>query len=150
MKHSAIQIPEHCWVAVCDGGQALLLCNKGSLRHPDLVTVWTSSQQPKPTHELGASRPGRFAQPFGVARGAMEQTDLHQKMEIDLLRTMVARLARAIRAKEADQVIVVASDKALGWLRSNMPPAVRRAIVNEVNKDLAHFPPAAIQRRLNA
>lgn len=149
MKHAAMQIPEHCWVAVCDGGQALLLRNEGTLHHPDLATVWASSRRLKPTHQLGTSRPGRFVQPFSVARGALEQTDLHQKMETDLLRMLVARLGRAISAREADQIIVVASGKALGWLRNNMPPAVRHAVVGEVNKDLTHFPPAGIQRRLN-
>lgn len=150
MGHSAIHISENCWIAVCDSEQARLLRNKGDARRPNLATVWASFRQGKLAHDLGTNRPGRFPQPFafGVGRGASKQMGLHQKVETDRLRIMISRLARAVRGKRAKEIIIVAPESVLGWVRSNMPRAVEHAVVSELRQDLAHCSPDGIQQHL--
>ena len=150
MKNSATRIPENCWVAVCGGQQVVLLRNRGDDGSPNLVTLWASSNCGKLTHELGAGKPGRVMQRFGVARSALEQTDLHQKAETDLLKEMMNRLARAVRLKETSKIILIAPATALGWIREHMPRAVQHAVIDELSKDLTHCSVEDIQRHLVA
>lgn len=134
MKNSTMRVPENCLVAVCDGGQALVLRNRGSACAPSLVTIWGASNQGKLTHELGTSRPGRVMLRAGTARSALEQTDLHQKAETDLLRSMMSRLAQAVRMKETDKIILVAPANVMGWMREHMPRAVEQAVIGALSK----------------
>lgn len=150
MKNSKIRMPENCWVAVCDGKQALLLRNRGDARHPDLVVIWSLSNPGELTHELGNDRPGRVMPRYGTARSAVEQPDLHQKAETELLEAMMRQIDEAIHLKRASGVIFVAPTSVLGWIRKHMPKAVEQAVVGELGKDLTHFSVNDIQQYLLA
>ena len=152
MKNSKtkIRMPENCWVAVCDGKQALLLRNRGDARHPDLVVIWSLSNPGELTHELGNDRPGRVMPRYGTARSAVEQPDLHQKAETELLEAMMRQIDEAIHLKRASGVIFVAPTSVLGWIRKHMPKAVEQAVVGELGKDLPHFWANDIQQYLLA
>lgn len=150
MKNSKMRIPENCWVAVCDGKQALLLRNRGDARHPDLVVIWSLSNPGELTHELGSDRPGRVMRRYGTARSAVEQPDLHQKAETELLEAMMRQIGEAIHLKQAGSVIFVAPASALGWIRKHMPAAVEQVVVGELCKDLTHYSVHDIQQYLLA
>ncbi len=152
MKNSKtkIRMPENCWVAVCDGKQALLLRNRGDARYPDLVVIWSLSNPGELTHELGNDRPGRVMPRYGTARSAVEQPDLHQKAETELLEAMMRQIDEAIHLKRASGVIFVAPTSVLGWIRKHMPKAVEQAVVGELGKDLTHFSVNDIQQYLLA
>lgn len=150
MKHSKVRIPEGCWVAVCDGGRALLLKNKGDAQNLNLVEVETLRQQGVPTHEMGTDRPGRVTRPFDSSRSAVEETDLHEKAEIDFLATVMDRLENAVRTGAATRIVLVAPPRVLGRMRSDMPRSVREAIEGELASDLAHYSVGDIEQHLSA
>jgi protein required for attachment to host cells len=91
----------------------------------------------RPTHEIGAERPGRTHESVGSVRNAYApRADWHE-YEKHLFAKRVADLIAAAHLRhEFDELVLVAPPKALGELRAALPESVHRHIRAEAHKDL--------------
>jgi protein required for attachment to host cells len=136
------------WVVVCDGSKALVLCNTGRGRSPDLRTVEVFKQNDPATREQGSDAPGRVMHSIGDVRSAVDQTDWHAQAERAFLTRLAQHLDAAVNAGKTNSVILVAPPRALGILRSSLGNALRAAVRAEVDKDLVKMPIPEIVKHL--
>ena len=138
------------WVVVCDGAKALLLHNTGDAKFPNLKMREVFEQKDLPTHLLGSDKPGRAFSPAGRSHGTVEQTDWHNQAEQAFLTQLAQKLDAAVAAGKTNSIILVASPRALGMIRSAYSNALRAAVRAEVHKDLVKLPIHEIEKHLTA
>jgi protein required for attachment to host cells len=78
----------------------------------------------------------------------VQQTDWHDQAERAFVRSISARLDKALLANETKSLIVVAAPRALGMLREAFTDRVRAAILEEIDHDLVKLPTFEIEKRL--
>ena len=145
-----LKIGKGDWLVVCDGRKALILENLGDRMFPNLHTKEVREHQDLPTREQGTDGPGRVQHSTSGARSAMEQTDWHDEAERAFLRELADRLNAAVTSGETTALTMVASPRALGMIRGDYSPAVRKALQAEVGKDLVKMPVYEIEKQLLA
>jgi protein required for attachment to host cells len=136
------------WVVVCDGAKALVLQNVGDAKFPNLKTLEVFEQKDLATHEQGTDAPGRAFSAVGDRRGAVEQTDWHDRSEHDFLARLARHLDDAVAAGKTKSMIMVASPRALGMIRPAYSHALRAAVRAELHKDLVKMPVGEIEKHL--
>jgi len=145
-----IKIGTGDWIVVCDGRKALILENIGDRMFPNLHTKEVHEHPDSPTSAQGGSPPGSVHQSMGGARSSIEQTDWHDESERAFLKTLAERLNLAVTTGETTGLTMVASPRALGMIRADYSPAVRKAIHGELHKDLVKMPVHEIEKQLLA
>jgi protein required for attachment to host cells len=135
------------WVAVADGGKALLLEAEGPDLAPKLRMIAAAELDNPPTREQGADRPGRYPDP-GHGRSAVEATDWHDIAEERFLADFAARLNDAALAGRYDRLVLFAPARALGRIRASLGAAVRERLAAEVDRDLTNHPVPEIAERV--
>jgi protein required for attachment to host cells len=138
------------WIVVCDGRKALILENLGDRMFPNLHTREVREHSDESTSAQGSDAPGRVHASMGTARSSVEQTDWHDESERAFLKALADRLDLAITTGETTALTVVASPRALGMIRADYSPAVRKALHGEVHKDLVRMPVHEIEKQLLA
>lgn len=137
-------------LVVCDSRKALLLENIGDEKFLNLHTRRVLEHENPPTHVQGVSAPGRVHQSLGSARSAVEQTDWHIEAERQFLHALEQELAGAVASAPTARLTIVAPPRALGMLRHLYSPAVRGAILTELDMDWVKMPVHEIEERLRA
>jgi protein required for attachment to host cells len=142
-----IKIPHNAFVFVGDGRKALFLRNDGDEKFPNLRTERVFIGDNPATHEQGTDKPGRS---FGVGgrRSGMDQTDWHDLEEHRFAKDVAATLARVVREKKIEALVVVAPPRTLADLRSAFHQEVKQLIIAEVDKDLTNHPLYEIEKNL--
>ena len=130
---AALLIRHGEWVVVCDGAKALVLENDGDIRAPNLKTVQVFEQKDLATHVIGTDAPGRTFNSVGSTRSAVEQTDWHDQAERAFLTQLAQHLEEALASGKTKSLIIVASPRALGMIRSAYSHAVKGAVRIEVD-----------------
>ena len=142
-----LKIQPHEWVVVCDGRKALILENVGDEKFPNLRCKEEHEHKDLPSHLQGTERPGRVQQAMGP-RSAVAETDWHDEAERAFLAKLGQRLDAAVTKGETKAIIVVAPPRALGMLRHDYTPAIKRVLKGEVDKDLVKTPIHEIEQHL--
>ena len=145
-----IKIGTGDWIVVCDGRKALILENIGDRMFPNLHIKEVYEHPDQSTAAQGSSPPGSVHQSMGAARSSIEQTDWHDESERAFLKTLAERLNLAVTSGETTGLTMVASPRALGMIRADYSPAVRKAIHGELHKDLVKMPVHEIEKQLLA
>ena len=145
---SDLMIHKDEWVVVCDGKKALVLHNVGDAKFPNLKTLEVFEQKDLSTHEQGSGPPGRAFSPSGGGRSAVSQTDWHDQSEHVFLTQLAKHLDASISTGKVKSLIVVASPRALGMLRSAYSHALKGAVRAEIHKDLVKMPVSEIEKHL--
>lgn len=146
MEH--LKVDNGAWVVVCDGAKALIFENKGDKQYPDLRTHEVFEQKNPPTSEQGTDRPGRAHSSVGHGRSAVGQTDWHDQAEAKFLKELAEHLHLAVHGGKTKHLFVVAPPRALGMIREHYTPAIKQALVKEVDKDLVKMPADQIEKLL--
>jgi protein required for attachment to host cells len=146
----SLKIKNGEWVVVCDGAKALIFENIGDTDIPNFKTREVHEHKDAKTHEQGTDAPGRSFNSVGNARSAVEQTDWHDLAEREFLTELAKRLEKAVEAKEAKSIIVVAPPRALGVLREAYSGQLKSAVREEVAKDYVKMPVPEIEKHLTA
>jgi len=136
------------WIAVADGGKALVLVNDGTDRAPSLRVVAKSEFDNPATHAQGADQPGRKAVPGTGQRSAMETTDWHAFEESRFIDEFAGRLNRAATRGQFERLILAAPPKVLGRLRPALSVQAAASIVAEIGSDLTKHPVDAIEEHI--
>jgi len=142
-----VRLRRGTWLALCDGGKAVLAENTGSHDHPRLENREVLLNDNPPAHQLGSERPGRVFSSVGKRRAAVEQTDLHAEAETDFLKRFAARIDQCA-AKGHDDIILVAPPQALGLLRPHLTGRAQGALSAEVARNYVRLPLDEVARRL--
>lgn len=123
-------------VLVTDGGRATVFRNAGQVGKPDLQPFKSYHQDNPPNRDQATDKPSRVMESVGFARSAAEQPDYHQMTENRFVQGIAADMERDLAAGNFTEIIVVAPPVALGVWRKAARPALARATVMEINKDL--------------
>src|SRR5579872_1693362 len=135
-----MHLKEGAWVVVCDGARAIILENIGDAGMPDLRMREAEEQPAWRTRDIGSDAPGRAINSVGSARSGVEQTNYHEESERTFLTDLARRLDKALTDRETKSMVIVAPPRALGMLRHAYSPQLRKAIAEEVDKDLVAMP----------
>ncbi|WP_029351941.1 host attachment family protein [Bosea sp. 117] len=149
-NNEKVRIEAGAWVAVCDGGKALILCNQGDAVFPNLRTIEVHEQENPATTEQGTDAPGRVHQSVGSSRSSVEPTDWHEEAERSFLRRLLDRLDSAVSSGAVRSLVIVAPPRALGIMRPLYSRAVRDALAAEIDRDLVKLPVYEIEKHLAA
>ena len=138
------------WIVVCDGNKALILENIGDEKFANLQTKEVYQQDNPPTQAQGSDAPGRSINSVGHGRSAMQQTDWHDQAEREFLQDLAGRLDAALGAGDTNSIMIVAPPRALGVLRQDYSPNLRKAVREEIDKDYVKLPVHEIEKHLVA
>ncbi|MFD0986050.1 baeRF12 domain-containing protein [Methyloligella solikamskensis] len=142
-------IPWKGWVVVCDGSKALMLQNEGDAELINLKVVEVFEEEHAATHELGTDKPGRVQESAVTGRSAMEQTDWHERAEIEFLGKIAEKLDGMIDTHEIKHLVLVAPPRALGRIRDHLTDKVTKVIDTQIDKDLVNLPVDEIEKHVN-
>ncbi len=123
------------WVAVFDGARINTFRNEAAPPALDLKLLTSRSQDNPPTREQGSDAPPRTNDSLGH-RSAMEAPDYHQMAEDRFVGEIAASLSAGLARGDFTQIIIVAPPVALSVFRKAVTPALRRAVVLDIDKDL--------------
>lgn len=136
-------------VLAADGEKMLLFRNEGDEKYPVLETLAHEQGDNPPSRDQGADAPGRSFQSAGDRRSALGGADLHSQAEEHFAAHAAAELARAASRSDGD-IVVIAAPRALGELRRHWSPEIRKRIVAEIDKDVAHQATDDVVRAIEA
>lgn len=148
-----MQIPSSTLVLVADGRRALILRNRGDAKFPNLQLETTIESERNPSsHEQGNDRPERVHSnsSVGTRRSAVETTDLHERSEVEFAGRVAAAVAERQLESSGDPLIIVAPPRFLAKLRQDIPKAVSKSILAELDKDLTKHSVIEIEALLAA
>jgi protein required for attachment to host cells len=137
-------ITEKTWLAVFDGGRAVVFENEGFDDEPNLKFVFGPKNNNPPTHEQGTDKPGRYGTPAGP-RSSVENADFHELGELKFVETLAKELEAAAKAAKFDRLVVVAPAKLLSPFRQHAPHASARVAAERAG-DFIHSPKEALER----
>ncbi len=139
-------------VVAADGGGAIVYRNAGHEGLARLEIVETHDAHHKSfTRELGTDKPGRVSTPSG-GKTAVAGPDYHDQAEREFAKTLATRLDQLIgapeHAKAQPHVVIFASPRFLGMIRSDYSVRLKGALKSEVGKDLRAAPMKQIEHAL--
>lgn len=139
-------------VVAADGGGAVVYRNAGHEGVAKLEVVETHDAHHKSfTRELGTDKPGRVSTPSG-GKTAVAGPDYHDQAEREFAKRLAARLDEIIGAHEhgkaQPRLVMFASPRFLGMIRSDYSARLKGALKAEVGKDLREAPLKQIEHTL--
>lgn len=144
-----MRIEHDTWVAVADGGRALVTRNIGDADFIRLELVEAAEQDNPASRAQGTDRPGRMpdwrAGPAGQAphrapRSALETTDWHRQTEEGFARMLGQRLLALADEGRFQRLVLVADPRTMSILRHVAGAGLAPVLLGEVTRDLTGMP----------
>jgi protein required for attachment to host cells len=137
------------WILIANSNQARVLQNTGTGKGLTQVDGMVWGIEPLSAQEIVTDRPGSFAA-GGTGRSAMEpRTDPVEHRETQFVKSIASKLDSHLQSGKFDRLIVVAAPAALGDIRKAFTPAVQKAVIAEVSKDLTNMPTAELHKHID-
>lgn len=131
-------------VLVTDGGRATVFRNAGQVGQPQLLPFKSYHQANPPNREQATDKPSRVMESVGSSRSSAEQPDYHQMTEDRFVQDIAADMAKDLAAGDFTELVIVAPPVAMGVWRKAAAPALAKATLQEVTKDLTKHTAASI------
>jgi len=129
--------PITTWIVIADGSHARIVLNDGPGKGVKAGPERTFSAVNVAGREIMADRPGRSFDSAGQGRHAMEpRTDPREVEQQKMLHELAKYLEQEAKKGSYDRLVIVAPPRALGSLRSELPPGARTKVSGELDKDL--------------
>jgi protein required for attachment to host cells len=122
-------------IVVVDGAKALVLRNQATPPALELTLEREFGQHVPPSRELGSDVPPRAQDSMG-RRSAMDAPDYHQQAEDRFVAEVTKAMADDLAKGLFTQLAVVAPPLALAVWRKHAAPALAKATLIEIDKDL--------------
>ena len=135
-----MRIKPHTLIVIADGQRSMFFRNEGADGQIRLAEVRRLSFDNAANHELGNERPGRTHDGFSSNRSAYEQTDQHEKNELDFLSKVAVAMEEELNAGSVQDLLLIAPPAALGALRNCMSKPVQEKVSLEIGKDYTNTP----------
>lgn len=136
MKHKS----KKTWIVVMDSAAAnfYLLPGNDAGRSLDVAAKSMQAGLHRHASDLKSDKPGRgFPSAGSSARHGMEPPhDYHKLEKHEFVHAVCGFLEHAFDEHEFDRLVIVAPERSLGELRSELPDKVKRVLWREVPKDL--------------
>jgi protein required for attachment to host cells len=127
------------WIVVADGAKARILLYTARLKGVQQLPDSEFHDPHLPTHELVTDRQPRVHESVGAVRHAVEpRIDPHEQRKEQFLARLAAHLERAEQHGEFEHLVMVAPATALGDLRREFGPSLKKRIFSEIAHDYAH------------
>ncbi|MEX0644956.1 MAG: host attachment protein [Parvularculaceae bacterium] len=126
------------WMAVFDGGRAVVFQNTGFDDAPSLRLVFGMENDSAKSSELGDDRPGRFQTPGG-GRTAVPFTDLHDKQEGAFTEELARRVNDHAKRNQFDRLVIAAPAACIRRFRERAPEAYLKHVALRAG-DFVHCP----------
>lgn len=124
------------WLLLADGRRARVLIEESRGAALSEPAEWVLRISEEDLYDP-QDRPPRSFESVGAARHGMDGgRNLHEKEEENFLKRVAARLTEAEKNGSFAHLVVVAPPRALGLLRSHLPPALKARVRRELDKDL--------------
>lgn len=133
-----MQIKHDTLVMVADGSRLLLFRNEGDEKFIVLETLEHEGVPNPKASEQGTDAPGRVQSSVGEGRSAYGDTDWHQQSEDEFARHAAEVLESAAGKHGEAGIVVIAAPRTLGELRKHYGGGTSKALVCEIDKDLAN------------
>ena len=127
------------WIVVADGARARIFARQGRRKPLLLIEEADSPDARRPTRDQGTGKPGRGFSPTSGRHEFSDPVDWHEAAKTEFLRDLADRIVEYKRDGAFDEIILVASPRALGALRSRLGNQLGRHLKGEVNKDLTQL-----------
>lgn len=139
----------NAWVVVADSARARIFgtnARRGELTELEAMYHPESRMRDR---DLKADRPGRLYSMQGEFRTTAEQTPA-RRLEADRFAQNIAEyLDKNYYERKFERLVLVAAPGFLGMLRSRLSDRLRKAMANELDKDLSNLEkPREIRKRL--
>lgn len=156
MRPQADQIT---WVAIFDGGKAMVYENQGFDDAVNLKLLNRFDNDNPPDREQTTDRPGRYkdggsgAQGRGDAgaghgRSGVQQTDRHELEKTRFTDRLMERLAHDAENQRFDRLVILADHSTLGEAREHLTDRLEKRIIIEEAKDVVNEPSDKLEKRV--
>ena len=99
--------------------------------------------------DLVSDRPGRTINGASHMHQAYEPRTSATGHALEVwLKTVGIAVRELLQSRESELLVLVAAPRLLAQLRKSLPPAVRKAVAEEIALDLVHQPALALEARL--
>ena len=136
------------WVLIADGEKALFLENIGDEQDMHLQVIRKEEHENPQTSDQGTDRPGRFNDGPSVHRSGVDDADWHALEKHRFAKELAEMLYARAYAGKFDRIVLVASPRVLGDLRSELHGEVTDRVVAEIPKTHTNEPILDIERML--
>ncbi|WAT18933.1 host attachment family protein [Aurantiacibacter sp. MUD11] len=133
-----MQIKHGTLVMVADGTKMLLFRNEGDEKFIVLETLEHEVDANPKSSDQGTDTPGRVQSRVGSGRSSYDETDWHQQSEDEFARTAAGILESAAEQHGDAGIVVISAPRTLGELRKQYGGATKKAVICEIDKDLAN------------
>lgn len=137
------------WLLVADGRRARVLIEPRRGAALQTPKNWALEIGPDETYDA-QDRPPRSFDRVGAGRHAMDKgRSLHEQEEENFLKRVAERITDAEKHGQFEHLAIAAPPRALGFLRAQLPPAVRARVRAETPKDVVDENTDALRERLH-
>lgn len=150
------------WILVANGSRASLYEGKRTFSAPgefsfeplEKLEEWSNEEARAQNQELVSDRPGRHidrnqaGEGIGGRSGWEPREDAKTQEARDFARSLAEHLDGAVANGEADQLVLAAPPKFLGFLRDAASAKLRQATLCEITKDLSQVNVHDLRERL--
>lgn len=136
------------WMLIADGRRARVLVEHRRGAALEEPAEWAMEIGPEDLYDP-QDRPPRSANSVGNSRHAMDKgRNLHEQEEEKFLKRVADRLGEAEKHSQFDHLVIAAPPRALGMLRTMLPPGAKARIRADLSKDLLDEPAPKLRERL--
>ncbi|HTJ57092.1 MAG TPA: host attachment protein [Devosiaceae bacterium] len=133
------------WIVAADGTRARVFENRGPGKGLRPVPGLSFDQPHLKAQDIVTDKPGRAFSSVGHGRSAIEPHTDPVDHEEEIFARMIAHILEAKWNDHSfDRLIIAAEPAALGKIRRVLCPAVDRAVMGELQRDLTNVPLPAI------
>jgi protein required for attachment to host cells len=127
------------WIVVADGAQARILLYTERVHGVRQLPNSDFHDAHAPTHELVTDQQPRVHESVGSARHAIEpRIDPHRQRKLQFLEKLTQHLSSAAQRGEFEHLVLVAPAPAMGQLRKDLGPQLKKMLFAEIVHDYAH------------
>jgi len=141
--------PTVTWVLIADGAHARVLENTGPGKGLTTVDGLDFSQPKALAQELHGDREGEAGQASDTGDRHETRVDEVELRETALVKAVAQVLEKKHQAKAFDRLVIAAAPIALGDIRKQLSPQIKKTVVAELNKDLTNIPTDQLPRHFD-
>jgi protein required for attachment to host cells len=141
---------ETTWILIADAGRATVMSTSDGGKTATVIHELDNPAGRLHTSDIVSDRQGRVDKTQGFARAAMEpRTDPHEQEAVVFARRLAKLLDEGANRREYDRLILVAPERFLGRLKTDLGPSANQRLAGCEAKDLIHATDAERRQHLD-
>ena len=142
---------EVAWIVVAQGNLARIFMSERGLQSLREIETLVHPESRLHNRDLKSDSHGRSFDSGGQGRHRMGSGETPKQHEVQAFaHELSQRLEKARVQGDFSKLVIAAPPAFLGQLRKSLSPALRKSVVNEIDKNLTSLDPAALGEYLSA